>query len=158
MPDGLSTEQVDELRGQVARAGYLVRWTPRTPQPPPGCPGEALSSWAYTVGLTDAGLPELVVAGLGEAASVRVFAAAVRVHTVRELSGGMSIAKGVCTTELATVWAAMAPMAMVRALYGEPGRERAVQIVWPDPGGRFPGQAGYDAARFPQTLFGCPWW
>jgi hypothetical protein len=36
----------------------------------------------------------------------------------------------------------------------EEGTLQALQVLWPDPDGRFPGDPGYDAVRWPQTNYG----
>ena len=54
-PDGSPLEYLDQIRDLIDRCGWAVQGVERDRVRPP---------WAYTVGLTAAGHPELVVTGL----------------------------------------------------------------------------------------------
>lgn len=116
--------------------------------------------FAYTVGLTAAGHPELIIAGLPPELSHQLLnELAGRVHdegarfrhgrrvndlivdqSVTILSGG--------PTE--TLWPGAA-----LARYGRE-KVRLQQLVWPDPVDNFPWQEFYDAEEFPQPLIDAP--
>ena len=116
--------------------------------------------FAYTVGLTGYGLPELTVAGLPpEAGHVLLNEVAGRVaeeglllrhgHRLHGLLDGQQLR--VVAGEISeTLFPGAALMR-----YGE-GRVRLLQLAWPDPGDHFPWQSGYDAAAFPQPTIGAP--
>ncbi|MBO3738207.1 DUF4262 domain-containing protein [Actinoplanes flavus] len=116
--------------------------------------------FAYTVGLTGYGYPELAIAGvppevghqlLNEVAGrVRDEGLQLRHgHRIRGLITGreVRIVGGDIRAEL------FPGAALMR--YGD-DRVRLLQLAWPDPGDRFPWQSGYDAARFPQPTLGAP--
>lgn len=95
--------------------------------------------FSYTVGLTDKGLPELAIYGLGPGNSARILNAAGRRMVRRgELRGGDRVG-GVLAfdAQLAVIdMADTADLSAVRHLYGVVLAAR--QIVWPDAQGRMP--------------------
>ncbi|MEV0896201.1 DUF4262 domain-containing protein [Actinoplanes sp. NPDC049802] len=116
--------------------------------------------FAYTVGLTGYGYPELAIAGVSpEVGHQLLNEVAGRVrdeglqlrhgHRIRGLITGQEvrIVAGDIRAEL------FPGAALMR--YGD-DRVRLLQIAWPDPGDRFPWQSGYDAERFPQPTLGVP--
>ncbi|GLY01051.1 MULTISPECIES: DUF4262 domain-containing protein [Actinoplanes] len=116
--------------------------------------------FAYTVGLTEAGLPELTVAGLppetGQALlnelATRLTEDGVRLrHGQRVgdlLEGHDVVIVAGEPTDLLFPGAAV-------ARYGGP-RVRLRQIVWPDPWDHFPWQEDYESAACPQPTIGRP--
>ncbi|WP_067688625.1 DUF4262 domain-containing protein [Actinoplanes awajinensis] len=121
---------------------------------------EGTVPFAYTVGLTADGRPELLIAGLppdlghqllNELAG-RVHEEHARFRHGRRVSDliveqDVTILTGTPTEEL---WPGAA-----LARYGR-STSLLQQIVWPDPGNRFPWQEGYDTADYPQPLIDAP--
>ena len=141
---------IDFLVGQVGWA--VIKIVPT---------GEDLStSYAYTVGLTEHGLPELLISGLDPQLSQDLLNdLARRVHgttqrfthlqTIGDLLRGFDavIIDGAPTDAL------HAGLALAR--YGAQ-RVRLQQVVWPDPQGRFPWQPGSTITAHAQPLLSHP--
>ncbi|MDD4866187.1 MAG: DUF4262 domain-containing protein [Mycobacterium sp.] len=121
---------------------------------------EETTPFAYTVGLTAHGYPELVIAGLDPRTSQallndlanRVYGQAVRFthgQHVSDLIAGCDavIVEGPVIAELLP--------GMAYARYGR-NAVRLQQIVWPDKDGRFPWQDGYDLPTIIQPVIGVP--
>ncbi|WP_028193320.1 DUF4262 domain-containing protein [Salinispora pacifica] len=122
--------------------------------------GESGSTFAYTVGLTEHDLPELVIAGLDPLTAqellndmaARVSSRAERFthgQRVADLLAGYDaiIVEGPATD-------ALHPGA-AHARYGK-DRVRLQQIVWPDTHSRFPWDDGYEYPAHVQPLLGRP--
>jgi Domain of unknown function (DUF4262) len=134
-PNGTTEEYLDELRETIRIHGWAVQGVDDDPRP-----------YAYTIGLHDHGLPELMVTGLTQQRAARVLndvaEAAVR---GRVLKPGAHIAVGVGPLlEIVEVDHPDAHMNFAIAL-GGPGI-RALQLVWADDRGRWPwGRGGVTA-------------
>ncbi|MFI7493078.1 DUF4262 domain-containing protein [Micromonospora echinaurantiaca] len=123
-------------------------------------PGETDTPFAYTVGLTEHNLPELVIAGLDPLiAQALLNDLARRVHDRAE-----RLTHGQRVTDLLAGYAAViiegpATEALhpgaAYARYGADG-VRLQQIVWPDKHGRFPWDDGYAYPSQVQPLLGHP--
>lgn len=114
--------------------------------------------FSYTVGLTEAGLPELIVSGLGPQQGIVVLNNAAKVHSREELEHGHT-SEEIITVEMRVIDAPRAEIGMATRLYGETAR--AVQIVWPDDEGLFPAQDGkmtVQGSEIEQPLYGPIWW
>lgn len=113
--------------------------------------------YAYTVGLTPSGRPELIVVNLSfSMMQVILSEMAVRTRAGDGLSPGDRHSRIVQDYDLAVVGPAdddSYPVHIARAVY--PGAGPPVQVVWPDAAGRFPWQAGYDMNQR-QPLLGPP--
>lgn len=124
---------LDRCRALIAEHGWMVQGVfPTVDEPGPG--------FAYTVGLTANGRPELVVSGLGYEQGGAILNAAARRHLADELRPGM-VVEGIASVPFTVVAAPHAEIGMVRNLYGD--RAEAVQLVWPDRGGNYPGDPGW---------------
>ncbi|MFI7208458.1 DUF4262 domain-containing protein [Micromonospora aurantiaca (nom. illeg.)] len=105
------------------------------------------SPYAYTVGLTAHGYPELLIAGLDPAISQQLLNdLAARVYDRAErFSHGQRIGDLIAGYDAAIIdgepTEQMCPGAAI-ARYGQE-QVRVQQIVWPDPDGRFPWDDGY---------------
>lgn len=97
--------------------------------------------FAYTVGLTAAGLPELVVSGLPYETSGSILNDAARRHLADEIQPGATV-DDIASVPFRAVAAPLAEVNMARNLYGL-DRVRAVQLVWPDDAGNYPGDVGW---------------
>lgn len=109
--------------------------------------------FAYTVGLTDCGLPELVVTGMrdGPAATLLHSVAASALHA-EPTAGERLVLPGGLTLEAVVVDRPQDHLSTALALYGD--EVRALQLVWPDARGRYPWDRGHRAVRAGQPLLG----
>jgi hypothetical protein len=107
-------------------------------------------NFAYTVGLTEAGLPELVITGLPHHdLAAELLNTAARLHLADEIRAGREVTEA-ATVALRAVDAPGTIAGPAFALYGR--RVRFVQLVWPDQGGAYPGDDGW-ALGDAQPLF-----
>lgn len=108
---------------------------------------EDFPTFSYTVGLTGHGLPELVIVGIPprdaqhillEAAQRQVDRAAFVIgERIAEIFPGFSVLSG----DVSPQWARrLCNLAQVIA----DGPVRALQLIWPDEKGLFPGEQGYN--------------
>lgn len=89
----------------------------------------------YTVGLTDADLPELAIAGLPHEVAGVILNDCARTHLGVQIRAGLVYyTAGGTTVKVVDAPGVEGPLA--RALYG--ARVRFLQLLWPDPDGNFP--------------------
>lgn len=93
--------------------------------------------FAYTVGLTPAGLPELVMSGLDHNTMATLLNAAAKRSLSEEVKVG-DLLDGIASVGLRVVGAPGAEVNMARHLYGG-STVQALQLVWPDKAGAYPG-------------------
>jgi hypothetical protein len=137
----------------IARVGWAVTAVVPTADDP-------RSGFAYTVGLTEHGFPELVIAGLAPAIAQallndlagRVYDRATRFRHGQRVGDLLAGYDAVIVDGAATE--ALYPGAAY-ARYGT-DRVRLQQVVWPDRHGRFPWDPGYDHDPQAQPLIGRP--
>ena len=109
--------------------------------------------FAYTVGLTDCGLPELLVTGLRDAAAATLLnTVAARALQEEEPCAGGPVVLLSMVLEVVAVSRPDSHLVTATALYGD--EVRALQLVWPDDRGRYPWQTGYRSRRGSQPLLG----
>ena len=142
-PGATRRDYLEHILDLIARYGWAIQGVSRDGLHPP---------WAYTVGLTEAGHPELVVTGmpvaratglLNEVASRAVHAdALIRAGDRVPLIGGPTI-------EIVELAAATVRLVTAVDIYGQ--RIRALQLAYTDDRGHWPWEKGY---RGQQTLFG----
>lgn len=111
--------------------------------------------FAYTIGLTEAGLPELLIAGTMRTNVLHqlVNAAAVR-HVKDELVAGQTVDDIANVVFQVRECGPDAPVQQAHNYYGDPhrltGKVRVLQLVWPDERGVYPGTFLWtDEARQP---------
>jgi hypothetical protein len=115
--------------------------------------------FTYTVGLRDSyDHPELIVYTLNALQAHGVLFSAIK--NIKEGKGyekgerRTDVIEGPNGTELPVVIHEVPepgePLTAARRFHNRD--ESALQIVWPDPNNRFPGEPGYDAENFPQPL------
>jgi hypothetical protein len=97
--------------------------------------------FAYTVGLTVAGLPELVISGLPADLAHQLLNAAAHASLASELRPGQML-DGIASVVFHVMEAPKAAVNMARHLYPNK-RVRSLQLVWPDEGGNYPGDDGW---------------
>ncbi|MFC7619166.1 DUF4262 domain-containing protein [Microlunatus sp. GCM10028923] len=118
-------------------------------------PGDSGPGFAYTVGLTTTGNPELAIFGLPAR-----LAQSLLNQVAERLLGGEIIRPGDRLervignglTVTAVDMTDLSELGVVAAVYGH--ADRALQLVWPDPDGRMPWQPDYSMAPEAQPLFG----
>lgn len=134
----------------IKKYGWMVQGVFPTVNEPDDVP------FAYTVGLTDAGLPELTVSGLGPEQAMAILNTAAQQHCRQEFTAG-SLAEEIAANGVVfrVIDAPDVVMGIGQRLYG--GRPlRALQIVWPDREGHFPGDPGW-LHPGAQEIFGGRW-
>lgn len=133
--------QVEEA---IAQSGHAVIVIPD---------GEGQVS--YTVGLAEAGWPELVMSGIPGHATL-VLNGVVRVlrESERRPKAGMRIDKAISVpVRLRAVdGAGLAPIARKRAQRMGQAAPELLQVTWPDADGYHPGDRRYDDVNLPQAL------
>jgi hypothetical protein len=117
--------------------------------------------FAYTVGFTDCGHPEILISGLKGDICHRLFW-----DMYREIKAGKRYDTGAVDTDLASLPTVFRPLRddaakefCCQALFwyeDKPVQPTFLQLVMPDPAGLFPWQAGYDrhAMRAQRHLWG----
>lgn len=122
--------------------------------------GSARSAeFSYTVGLSEQGLPELVVLAVRPADAVRLLD--LWGDYLREKSvvlPGETLRTGPWLLEAVAVERPEEHLLVAHRFYGD--RLRALQLVWADAGGRWPWDPGHQARRAGQPVLGArsPWY
>jgi len=141
-PNATKLDVLDRMRQMITASGWAVQ----------GVEGDRLHPpWAYTVGLTPEGAPELVISGkpLDECARVLNDTAAHALHAEPPVPGERIPLVGGPLVEIVGVPHPDAHLETAVALYG--AQVRALQLVWADDRGHWPWDAGF---RGRQRLFG----
>ena len=154
-----SERGIDEFMRRPERIINKVGWAVMHVLPTDEDPDTA-TSFAYTVGLTPHGYPELLIAGLPPDLAHRLLndLAGRSYDKAERFSHGQRISDLIVGYDAIIVEGPpiddLSPVvAVVR--YG-PDRVRLQQVTWPDPRGRFPWEAGYDDDSHPQPVIGQP--
>lgn len=117
----------------IAEHGWMVQGVfPRA--------GDEGTPFSYTVGLTAAGLPELVISGLPAELAGELLNTAAHQSLTTEFTAGQVLTDA-ASVPLRVVEAPAAEVNVAHRLY--PGSVRALQLVWPDAAGVFPGDPGW---------------
>lgn len=116
---------------------------------------DVAENFCYTVGRTEADKPELWLGQLPPQLAQQILnrlALGLDVTAPREVTA--EEAEFSCGFRVVgPVDAQRFPLGMAARLYGrEADAYSVLQVLWPDDEGRFPGEDGYDAERFPQTV------
>lgn len=136
---------LERLRGGVADRGWLVQGVAGTGPYPP---------WAYTIGLSGFGLPELVVTGLPVLAAGELLndLAAHSLHCAPPEPGERIPLRGGRLIEVVALAEPSAHLLYAVALYGPEVRAR--QLVHADARGRFPWSPDYRDGQAGQPVLG----
>ena len=110
--------------------------------------------FAYTVGLTDCGLPELVITGMDDEAAATVLNAVARRVLRADLEVGARVDLAGLVLEVVPVQRPELHLLTATALYGDD--VSGLQLVWPDDRGRYPWQVGHRSRRGGQAMLGRP--
>jgi hypothetical protein len=140
-------EYLDGLRATIAKHGWAVQGVF-------AAEGQEGGSFSYTVGMTEAGLPELWVDSLDPRMAAGILNAVGQVQCSRgvaldgEVDAGYSVpfrVRGPVDNEAAEAFTAL-------AMYPHPQIVEVRQVLFPDAAGRFPDEDGYDAEALPQRV------
>ncbi len=136
---------VERLREGVADRGWLVQGVGATGPYPP---------WAYTIGLSGYGLPELVVTGLPVLAAGDLLndLAAHSLHGSPPSAGERLPLRDGRLIEVVALTEPSAHLLFAVALYGP--EIQALQLVHADPQGRFPWSPDFRDGRGGQPVLG----
>ncbi len=144
-PGGTWLEYLEHVRGLITDHGWAVQGVERDRARPP---------WAYTVGLTAHGRPELVVTGLplDRAAGLLNDVASHVLHAGPPRPGEQIPLRGGPVIEFVEVTVPNAHLRVAVELYG-PGI-RALQLAHADDRGHWPWDAGFRGMRGGQPVLG----
>lgn len=136
---------LDRLREGVADQGWLVQGVDASGSYPP---------WAYTIGLSECGLPELVVTGLPVlvAANLLNDLASHSLHDSPPTPGERIPLRGGRLIEAVPLAEPSVHLVFAVALYGP--EIRALQLVHADSQGSFPWSPSYRGGRGGQPVLG----
>lgn len=142
-PDGTTEEYLAELRQTVLESGWAVQYVESDRMP-----------FAYTVGLTRYGLPELLVTGVAPRRAARMLNTLGRRAVGGERpSPGMRIALPAGPlVEMVEVEHPDVYLIFAGAMFGD--EVTALQVVWVDARGRWPWTASFDDGRGTQAVLG----
>ncbi len=113
---------------------------------------EGRQPFAYTVGLTDCGLPELVVTGLPAAPAAGLLNDVARQVLHEDVLSCQRLPSTQGELQLLAVERPQEHLLTATALYGDD--VRGTQLVWPDDRGRYPWQVGWRSRSSGQRLLG----
>jgi hypothetical protein len=142
-PGSTQEDYLDEVRAKVLKRGWAVQYveSDRTP-------------YAYTIGLHDHGLPELLVTGVSPQRALRLLNSVARdalAGTVFRPGEYIALQSG----PLMEVVEVQHPDAHLNAAVAFYGNEmRALQLVWADGQGRWPWDADFGDRRGGQPVLG----
>ncbi len=144
-PGSTRLDYLDHVRDLMDRYGWAVQGVERDRIRPP---------WAYTVGLTSLGRPELVVTGLSISRAGRLLndVAAHVVHAAAPSPGEQIPLTGGPLIEIVEVARPSVHLAVAMELLGP--RLRALQVVHADDRGHWPWDLGYRGVRGGQPVLG----
>jgi hypothetical protein len=144
-PDGTRLDYLDHLKDIIARHEWAVQGIERDGVHPP---------WAYTVGLTLHGRPELVLTGLPLVPATRLLndVAAYVLHATVPAAGERVELIGGPLIEIVEVAEPTAHLEVALELFGP--RVRALQVVHADDRDRWPWERGYRGVPGGQPVLG----
>jgi Domain of unknown function (DUF4262) len=144
-PGATRDDYLDYVSGIIAEQGWAVQGVERDRIHPP---------WAYTVGLTAHGEPELVVTGLPvrRAAGLLNDVAVHVLHAAAPRPGEQIAMRGGPLIEIVKVSVPSAHLVTAVDVYGP--RLRALQVVHADDRGHWPWDTGYRGVRGGQPVLG----
>jgi len=144
-PGGTRLDYLDHLQGIIAQHGWAVQGIEHDRLHP---------AWAYTVGLTLRGRPELVVTGLSLARSAELLneIAAHMLRAIIPAPGNRLKPAGGPLIEIIKVEEPTAHLEVAVELFGP--RLRALQLVHADDRGLWPWVRGYQGVRGGQPILG----
>jgi Domain of unknown function (DUF4262) len=144
-PGATEYEYIDHLRQLIDAHGWVVQGVERDGMRPP---------WAYTVGLTGHGRPELVVTGIGLTKGTKVLngVAAHLMHAHAPEPGTQAALLDGPLVEVVEVAVPWAHLKTAVEVYGQ--RVRGLQLVHADDRGHWPWDRWYRGVRGGQPILG----
>lgn len=144
-PEATFEDYMRQVRGVITRTGWAVQGIERSGVHPP---------WAYTIGLTEAGLPEFVATGmtLVRAAKLLNEVAGHAMHADAPEPGRRMQLRTGPLVEFVEVTEPSAHLLYAAHLYGT--EFRALQVVHADYRGHWPWQPGYRGGGGGQPVLG----
>jgi hypothetical protein len=144
-PEMTQADALADMERLVRRYGWAIQYVEGDRYRAP---------WAYTVGLTACGLPELVVTGLSSkrVAPLLNGLGAHLLHEEPPEPGEQLALSGLPMTEIVRVSTPDAHLGVAVALFGPD--IRALQLVWRDDRGKWPWDKGFRSGRWPQPVLG----
>ena len=142
-PEATVQEWLDAVREMVQKHGWAVQFVESDRM-----------AYAYTVGLHERGLPELLVTGLSPKRATHLLnsVADYLVDGGKPLPGELISIAGGPPLEVVQVQHPDAHMNVAVALYGPD--VRALQLVWPDDQGRRPWDPAFSNGKARQSVLG----
>lgn len=142
-PEATREDYLDLLRAKVLKRGWAVQ-----------CVEDDRRPFAYTIGLTKAGFPELLVTGLPPLKALRILnsVADYMVHEVEPAPGDTITLPGDWFAEFVKVTEPTAHLTFAEALCGPD--IRALQVVWTDREGHSPWCSEFNRAGPRQPVLG----
>jgi hypothetical protein len=140
-PEATRDDYFDLLREKMRKHGWAIQFV------------EGRAPFAYTIGLHDCGLPELLVSGVSQPRALRLLNAAARdAMRGHVLTPGEQFKLPGCP--LLEVVEVDHPDAHMGWAVAFGGPIRAMQLVWADGRGRWPWAAGFCDGRTRQPVLG----
>jgi hypothetical protein len=138
-------DYLDHMRALMVRHGWAVQQVEGDRIHPP---------YAYTLGLTDCGLPELVITGMALSRAARLLnrVAEHTIHAEPPAAGEQIPLVGGPLVEIVELPHPDAHLDTAVALFGR--TLRALQLVWADDRGRWPWERGFRGGRGGQPVLG----
>lgn len=142
-PGSTVDQWLDEIHEVKTRTGWALQYVEHDQRP-----------FAYTVGLTDFGLPELLVSGVSPPRAARMLNrfAAQFLDRGAPAPGEQIAMLGGSRVEVVAVDQPDAHLYVAVAFYGS--KVRALQLVWADARGLWPWTAAFSAGRRRQPVLG----
>jgi hypothetical protein len=142
-PESTTEEWLEAIRTTMVEHGWAVQYVEGDRRP-----------YAYTVGLHDRGLPELLVTGVSPRRAVQLLDAVAEyvIKGGRPTPGHRISLPDGTLMEVVQVEHPDAHMNVAVAFYGR--HLRALQLVWADGQGRWPWAAGFADGRTTQPVLG----
>jgi hypothetical protein len=144
-PGSTRDDYLEYVNGVIAEHGWAVQGIERDRIHPP---------WAYTVGLTAHGEPELVVTGMPLARACELIhdVAAHVLHAASPRPGEQIVLRGGPLIEIVKVAVPSAHLVTAAEIYGP--QLRALQVVHAGDRGHWPRDVGYRGVRGGQPVLG----
>jgi Domain of unknown function (DUF4262) len=144
-PDRTQLDYLDHMRDLITTFGWAIQGVERFGPHPP---------WAYTVGLTAHGRPELVAAGMPIRSAHELLndVAEHLLHATVPRPGAQIPLRGGPVIEIVKVAEPSAHLVTAVQIYGP--RVRALQLVHADDRGHWPWDTGYRGVRGGQPVLG----
>lgn len=133
-----------ELDDVIAREGWAVQGV--FP-----CTGQDGACFSYTIGMHAAGLPELLISGGTFPDMNMLLNIAAKDHLRNEFTPGVLYVNKYFRFPMMPIKAPAAEIGWAKSVYGP--TVKAIQLIWPDNKGLWPGQPGFNRKK-QQDLFG----